>query len=160
MPYSKQGISANFPQALLGAALALLARREYSRLELRRKLTGRFPDADFGALFEYLQRHNYQSDRRFAQVFVRSRVQRGQGPLRISRELQQRGIAGDLASGALTQAEVDWFAFAQEQLQRKYSVPIGAMPPDQRAKEYARRQRYLAYRGFPAEVIHWVLGDQ
>ncbi|MFS1525985.1 regulatory protein RecX [Microbulbifer sp. 2304DJ12-6] len=160
MPSSQEEPSANPPQALFGAALALLARRDYSCLELRRKLVGRFPDADFNALFEYLQIRNYQSDRRFAEVFVRARVQRGQGPLRIRRELQQRGIMGELASSALEQVEVDWFEFAQEQLQRKYPAPISAMPLDQRAKECARRQRYLAYRGFPADVISWALNAQ
>ncbi|MCW8128323.1 regulatory protein RecX [Microbulbifer halophilus] len=145
-------------RALFGAALELLARREHSRRELREKLAGKFPDADFEALFERLRELNYQSDGRFAEVFARSRVQRGQGPLRIRRELQQRGVDDDLIENALEQAEADWFALAAEQLQRKFRTPVSAaLSREQQLKERARRQRYLAYRGFPADAIHWAL---
>ncbi|MFC6635187.1 regulatory protein RecX [Microbulbifer taiwanensis] len=145
-------------QALFGAALELLTRREHSRLELRQKLADKFPGADFDTLFERLQELNYQSDRRFAEVFVRSRVQRGQGPLRIRRELQQRGIGSDLIAAALEQAQADWFALAAEQLQRKFRSPVSsALPREQQIKERARRSRYLAYRGFPVDAIHWAL---
>lgn len=145
-------------QALFGAALELLTRREHSRKELRDKLAGKFPDADFEALFERLDELNYQSDRRFAEVFARSRVQRGQGPLRIRRDLQQRGVENSLVESALEQAEADWFSLAAEQLQRKFRSPVSsALPRDRQLKERARRQRYLAYRGFPADAIHWAL---
>ncbi|GAA5444424.1 regulatory protein RecX [Microbulbifer sp. NBRC 101763] len=158
MPYSNTDFSVDPAQVLFGAALELLARREHSRHELKQKLAGKFPGADFDALFERLQTLNYQSDQRFAEVFVRARVQRGQGPMRIRQELQQRGIRGELATHAIEQLEVDWFELAQEQLQRKYRAPINiALPRDQQMKERARRQRYLAYRGFPADAISWAL---
>ncbi|WP_323847281.1 regulatory protein RecX [Microbulbifer magnicolonia] len=145
-------------QALFGAALELLSRREHSRLELRQKLADKFPSADFEALFARLQELNYQSDRRFAEVFARSRVQRGQGPLRIRRELQQRGIGNDLIASALEQLEADWYTLAAEQMQRKFRTPVSAaLPRAQQLKERARRSRYLAYRGFPADAINWAL---
>ncbi|MFA0813522.1 regulatory protein RecX [Microbulbifer epialgicus] len=158
MPYSNTDFSVDPAQALFGAALELLARREHSRQELKQKLTGKFPDSDFNALFERLQELNYQSDQRFAEVFARSRVLRGQGPVRIRQELQQRGIRGEYATNAIEQMEVNWFELAQEQLQRKYRTPISAaLPRDQQMKERARRQRYLAYRGFSADAISWAL---
>ena len=145
-------------QALFGAALELLSRREHSRLELRQKLADKFPGADFDALFARLQELNYQSDRRFAEVFARSRVQRGQGPLRIRRELLQRGIGNDLIVSALELADTDWFALAAELLQRKFRGAVSdALPREQQLKERARRSRYLAYRGFPSDAIHWAL---
>ncbi|SDK72272.1 regulatory protein RecX [Microbulbifer yueqingensis] len=145
-------------QALFGAALELLARREHSCHELRQKLSVRFPSADFEALFGRLHELNYQSDQRFAEVFARSRVQRGQGPLRIRRELQQRGIGSALAGSAIDQLEADWYQLAVETLQRKFRLPISdALPRDQQLKERARRQRYLAYRGFPADAIQYAL---
>lgn len=145
-------------QALFGAALELLARREHSRHELRQKLATRFPHADFDALFARLQELNYQSDQRFAEVFARSRVHRGQGPLRIRRELQQRGVASEIVGPALEALEADWFELATETLQRKFRAPISeAWPRDQQLKERARRQRYLAYRGFPADAVQYAL---
>ncbi|WP_299588770.1 regulatory protein RecX [uncultured Microbulbifer sp.] len=161
MSFSRAESSADPAQALFGAALELLTRREHSQLELRRKLAGKFSDADFEALFERLQDLNYQSDQRFAEVFARSRVLRGQGPVRIRQELQQRGITSELLSHTLERLEVDWFALAQEQLQRKYHSLINmALPRDQQAKERARRQRYLAYRGFPSDAIRWALDEK
>ncbi|WP_444930160.1 regulatory protein RecX [Microbulbifer sp. SSSA002] len=161
MPYTKADSSADSAQALFGAALELLTRREHSCRELRQKLAAKFPGADFEALLERLQELNYQSDQRFAEVFARSRVQRGQGPIRIRQELQQRGVGGELIARALEQLEVDWFELAAEMLQRKYRASISAeFPRDQWLKERARRQRYLAYRGFPADAIGWALdGD-
>ncbi|MCO1336058.1 recombination regulator RecX [Microbulbifer sp. OS29] len=161
MAHQKAEVSADPARALFGAALELLTRREYSRLELRQKLAAKFPSADFDTLFARLQELNYQSDQRFAEMFARSRVQRGQGPIRIRQELQQRGVSRELIAGALDQLKADWFTLAAERLHRKYRAPIGdKLPRDQRMKERARRQRYLAYRGFPADAIGWALdGD-
>lgn len=147
-------------QALYNAALELLSRREHSALELRRKLADRFPDTDFEPVLARLRELNYQSDRRFAEVFTRSRVQRGQGPLRIRQELQQRGISVPLIESALGQAEADWYALAQAQLQRKFPVPVSrALPREQQLRERARRHRYLASRGFPADAIRAAVED-
>ncbi|SEA49757.1 regulatory protein RecX [Microbulbifer marinus] len=158
MSFSDSSPATENAQALFGAALELLTRREHSRLELRRKLADKFPNADFDALFERLRELNYQSDQRFAEVFARSRVQRGQGPLRVRRELQQRGIDNQLIAAALEQVEADWFALAAEQLQRKFRSPVSAaLPRERQLKERARRSRYLAYRGFPADAINWAL---
>ena len=145
-------------RSLFTAALELLTRREHSRLELRQKLTDRFPGADFESLFEHLGELNYQSDHRFAEVFACCRAQRGQGPLRIRNELQQRGIGNDLIASALEQIEVDWYALAVEQLRRKFGTPVSsALPREQQLKERARRSRHLAYRGFPADIINRAL---
>ena len=139
-------------------AVDLLSRREHSCHELRQKLTAKFPDADIEAVLQYLQELNYQSDQRFAEVFARSRVQRGQGPIRIRRELQQRGVDGDLIASALEQLDTDWFALAAELLLRKFREPVSpALSREQQFKERAKRQRYLAYRGFPADAINWAL---
>nr|WP_255771507.1 regulatory protein RecX [Microbulbifer guangxiensis] len=136
----------------------MLSRREHSQRELKDKLAGKFPGADFDALFLRLQELNYQSDQRFAEVFARSRVQRGQGPIRIRRELQQRGVSSQLGEGALESLEADWYQLAAEVLQRKFRSPVSeVLPRDQQLKERARRQRYLAYRGFPSDAIHWAL---
>ena len=139
-------------------AVDLLSRREHSCHELKQKLSAKFPDADIEAVLLYLQELNYQSDQRFAEVFARSRVQRGQGPIRIRRELQQRGVGSDLIACALELVDTDWFALAAELLQRKFREPVSpALPREQQFKERAKRQRYLAYRGFPTDAINWAL---
>lgn len=147
-------------QALFNHALELLTRREHSCEELRQKLVPKHPDADFDGVLQRLQALNYQCDRRFAESFCRSRVNRGQGPLRIRQELQVRGIRGVLAQEVMDalQEDVDWFELALEQLRRKFRDPIDdTLPRAQQLKERARRQRYLAYRGFFGDAIQYAI---
>lgn len=154
--------SADAFQALFTHALELLSRREHSCHELRQKLGKKHPLGDFDAVLLRLQELNYQSDQRFAEVFGRSRVQRGQGPLRIRQELQLRGIQSSLVQATMDQLQedVDWFELALEQLQRKFRRPIDpALERLQQAKERARRQRYLAYRGFFGDAIQYAIAE-
>lgn len=160
------GDSTEFFQALFTSALDLLSRREHSCQELRQKLRLKYPDGDFDRIFDRvllrLQALNYQSDKRFAEVFCRSRVLRGQGPLRIRQELQLRGVASALVQGAMDriQDEVDWYQLALDQLQRKFRRPVDpAAARQEQMKERARRQRYLAYRGFFSDAIQFALAE-
>jgi regulatory protein len=141
--------------ALRERALGLLARREHSQAELRRKLADPERDgADLDALLEQLAAAGLQSDARYAEAFVHSRVLRGQGPLRIRQELRQRGVAADLADSALAEAGVDW----AEQLAAAYRKRFGSAPPGDR-RDLARRARFLAQRGFASEQIRALLTD-
>lgn len=125
----------------------LLARREHSRRELRDKLRRRFSDeALIEEHIERLAEEGLQSDERFAESFLRQRVGKGQGPLRISQELKQRGIEDALISLAFGAGQVDWPGCAADVLQRKFGP--GA-PAD--LKDKARRVRFLQYRGFSYE---------
>jgi len=126
------------------AAIGLLARREYSRAELWRKLSPRVEEA---ALLEQaldrLQEAGYQSDERFAEIFTRSRLSSGYGVQRVRQELRQKGIDAELVVQALEAAEFDGSAQALDICRRRF----GEQPPDS-PKEYARRMRFLVNRGF------------
>ncbi len=143
------------PGALRERALGLLARREHSRFELRRKLGDAHAEPGLiEALLDDLAAAGLQSDRRYAESFVRSRVGRGQGPLRIRQELRQRGIDSALAAQALADSEADWDA----RLREVYRKRFGTAPPADR-REQARRARFLAQRGFPETAIRKLLTD-
>src|SRR6056297_199846 len=135
------------PAAIRLAAMNLLARREHSLGELRRKLGRRFPDT--GQVEEQLQRlvqDRLQSDERFAESFLRQRIERGHGPLRIREEMRQRAVDDETIQQAFSQTEVDWQEMAQAVLERKF----GSDPsPDFHGR--ARRARFLQYRGFRPE---------
>jgi regulatory protein len=129
------------------AALNWLARRDYARYELASRLYRRFgDDAPVEALLEWLEECNFLNESRFAEAFVRSRIGRGQGELRIRHELEQRGVAGALIEQALVDAECDWFELAREVHQRRFNHG----PGDDR-KEKGRQLRFLQQRGFSAE---------
>lgn len=137
-------------------AIGLLARREYSRAELERRLARKeVAPEDIDACLDALTEQGLQSDARFAESFVRSRVLRGQGVRRITSELSQRGVEPEVQRQAIaeveTQENVDWFELARDVLARRFQTP-GDSP-----KERARRERFLASRGFEFDQIRHAL---
>lgn len=137
-------------------ALDALARREHSRYELSRKLTGKLGcDAVLvDPVLDRLEEDGLLSDWRFAEAFVSARVRRGQGPLRIRAELRERRVAEDSIEAVLAAAEMDWVALAVEVLRKKFGKNTGADYRDR-----ARRMRFLQYRGFTGEQIRGSLGE-
>jgi len=139
--------------ALKRTAVEYLARREHSRRELERKLAGRgFDVALIGAALDELEREGKLSSSRFVDTFVRSRLAKGQGPVRIRAELAERGISGEAAADSLKSAEVDWFAAARAARHKRF----GPEPPRD-YRERARQARFLAYRGFDGAAIRAAL---
>ena len=130
-------------------AMDFLARREYGQTELIRKL------ADKGFEREVAEQavcqltdEGLQSDQRFAESFVQSRISQGKGPVRIRMDLGQRGIGDATIEMALEEADPDWRALAREQRHKKFGT---ATPAD--FKEKARQMRFLQYRGFEQDHI-------
>lgn len=130
-------------------AVNLLSRREHSRVELQRKMELRgFDSKAIARVLDRLAERNWQSDERFTGSYIRHRVMQRQGPNKIRAELALRGISSDAIQCHFEEESVDWFALAKEALQRKFREPAG----DDR-KEFARRQRFLASRGFTMDHI-------
>ena len=143
--------AAGGPADATARALRLLARREHSDRELRRKLAERgVSDADAGAALAALKARNWQSDERFAQSLVRRRLEAGYGPNVIAFELAQHGIGR--ADAAALLAEYDWSERAREALRRR--ARAGKADPAERRKLAA----FLERRGFPATAIRAALG--
>lgn len=97
-----------------------LSKREYSTQELEEKLLRKNTPVDIVKMvIRQVQDLNLQSDDRFTESFVRSRINRGQGPVRIEMELKQRGISADLAEQHLAAEESFWLAQAKALLARR-----------------------------------------
>ncbi|MEQ8514126.1 MAG: regulatory protein RecX [Chromatocurvus sp.] len=132
------------------SAMDLLARREHSVFELERKLLRRYPRDLIQTAVARLADEGLQSDERFAESYLRQRVGRGYGPLRIQRELQERGVDDVLAESTLATSGWNWQDVAEQALTKKF----GAMPPSSLAlAEKARILRFAAYRGFSREHL-------
>lgn len=137
-------------------AIRLLARREHSRRELAERLAakGHAPER-IAECLDDLAEQGLQSDDRFAESFLRSRILRGQGPLKIRVELERRGLDREAIHHAFEEAERagegDWFALAGEALARRFTGP-GDAP-----RERARRERFLAQRGFDFDQVRHAL---
>ncbi len=152
--------------ALLQAALALVARREHSRLELARKLARRKPPPGWDAeqmlalreqVLDELVEQRLLSESRFAETYVRMRSERGYGPLRIRAELRERGLNDGLIESGMEAAEPDWYALAARTWEKKF----GREGRAQDFKQRARQARFLQNRGFDAEqVAHALRAEQ
>jgi regulatory protein len=135
--------------SITGRAVALLANREHSALELSRKLEKAGFDAeDVAQTLAQLQQSGLQSDARFTDSYIRSRSNRGYGSIRIQMELKERGVSQELITLSLQHAEIDWFALAVHVRCKRF----GEQRPDE-LKSLAKQQRFLQYRGFTHEQI-------
>ena len=130
-------------------AIDLLSRREHSRVEIENKLSTKgFPEAQVAQAMEQLLENDLQSDQRYIEDFVRSRVLKGSGPLKISQELRMRGIDDGMLNSYLDSQNVDWLEVATTVYEKKYRS-------DQEidARERAKRVRFMQSRGFPSDII-------
>lgn len=130
-------------------AMDYLARREYGRKELCSKLAGAGFEADHvEAAVEQLAAEGLQSDHRFAEAFVQSRINQGKGPVRIRADLSQRGLDDNLIEDVLHESGASWRELAAEVRRKKF----GAAEPVN-FKDKAKQMRFLQYRGFESGHI-------
>jgi len=135
------------------SALASLAMREHSVVELQQKLDRKGMPADVVAdLLADLQQQNLLSNERFAEVYWRQRGEKGFGPTKITYELQQKGINDNLIQQVQLDSEIDFYAVIKQVYVKKY-----ASKACDTLQEKAKRQGFLYRRGFPTELIRTVL---
>ena len=146
--------SSRQPPGLMQRAIAALARREYSRAELERRLA-RYVDEErrqeLVRVLDELQAKGLLSDSRFAAMFARSRSQRF-GAARIRHELREHGLDDELV-----RAVMEPLAATEEQRARAvWRKRFGRAPAN--AAERARQLRFLSQRGFATDVVLRVVG--
>ena len=137
--------------SLRDRALRLLARREHSRAELRRKLAPHAESADeIDALIEDLVARKLLSEARFAEMRVHM-LSRKYGAAHIENDLRAKGIPEADVAAAAQAARVTEFERALGVWQQKFSTPAKDL------HERARQTRFLLARGFSAEVVNRIL---
>ena len=134
------------PAEIRNFAESLLARREYAVRELQSRLLKKWSGLDqieelVDAVIDVLQTEGLLSDERFTESFIRSRLQRCQGPVKIQAELRQRHVPEAIVQDMLQQVEDQWVDLAKAWLSRQVRGP---MDFPARAKYYRR----LMNRGF------------
>ena len=130
-------------------AVGLLSRREYSRAELESRLANKgFPDRQIAQAMRQLLENDLQSDPRYIDDFVHSRLLKGSGPLKIAHQLKQRGISEQAFDSYLATQSIDWLAVALTAYQKKYRHEPAITP-----HERARRMRFMQSKGFPDDII-------
>ncbi|MDR3055370.1 MAG: recombination regulator RecX [Zoogloeaceae bacterium] len=138
------------PDTLRAKAFAMLARREYSRATLAKKLSPLAESAEeLQGLLDELVARQQLSDERYAEMRIRARGRR-YGNQRLAHELRQDGVADELIASRLAQGE-DETRRCLEVWQKKF-----AALPDNLA-DRVKQQRFLHYRGFAPSAIRQVL---
>lgn len=133
----------------------MLARREHSGQELVRKLVARGFAADLiDALLAGLIADGLLNDARFAEAFIHSRFQRGQGPRKIRLELRDRGIDETLIDDCLDGYESRWPMLIEQVRLKRFGA---GLPAD--FSERSRQMRFLEQRGFTTELIAGVFRE-
>ncbi|MDR0528420.1 MAG: recombination regulator RecX [Zoogloeaceae bacterium] len=140
--------------ALRARALAFLARRDYSRMALRRKLlpfaeANGFSEEGVDTLLDDLRTQGLLSDARYAKERAR---QRGvlYGNARLTAELGGEGITGDTLSEALQEAGRE-----DTRCRAVWQKKFGMQPANM--QEGAKQARFLRGRGFSSASIRAVL---
>ena len=89
-----------------------------------------------------------QSDARYTESYVNSRVRRGFGPLKIKLELQERGVSSDLVEAYINFHDEIWLDIALKEYEKKYGQHA-----TESVKDRAKRMRFLQSRGFTGDII-------
>ena len=132
-------------------AIKLLARREHTRVELARKLSGLGTQEDIDTVLADMEASQLQSDNRTAESYLRSNASR-LGASRLRHTLKTRGVAPEMIEEQLAQADLpDEIERARAAWSRKFSgAPANA-------KEWARQARFLQSRGFAGDIVRRLL---
>ncbi len=146
------------PEDALKRAYKFLSYRPRSEAEVRAKLSQLgFPQESIETTLEKLRSLNLLDDDSFARGWARGRAEgRGYGPLRIERELRQKGIAKSLISRVVKEA------FGREEGKEKARALLEKRfrGRDLRDRKILNRAiAFLQRRGYRNSVIAEVLGE-
>lgn len=131
----------------------MLSRREHSAFEIRDKLKKReFDDDEITQAIAELIKGDWLSDERFAEAYIRMRQLKGFGPIRISMELNERGVKESIVETYLHAHDDVWFESLEQQYKKKYKSKAIEDYNDK-----AKRIRFLQYRGFSLDIIYRVV---
>ncbi|MFW2440539.1 MAG: regulatory protein RecX [Arenicellales bacterium] len=136
-------------------AMDLLARREHGVKELSRKLINKGFDPELvEEVIESLVSDNLVSDRRFCESMVHSRFNRSHGPVKVRYELRSKGVADQIIESVMDELAPDWQQALVDLIKKKYAGSLSGTPA-----ERAKKVRFLSSRGFPQEMIFFVMRD-
>ena len=139
-------------------ALYYLGKRDYSRVEMGRKILAysdslEISKADLELVLDELEEKDWLSDDRFSEQFVLSK-KRKFGARKIAHELKLRGVNESTISRVLGDIKGDEFLLAKTIWEKKFNqIPITI---DEKAKQI----RFMQSRGIEVVIIHQILSGK
>ena len=130
------------PSSVRKKIMDFLAIREHSAKEVYKKLCNKVESLDIlSQAIDKLIMEGLLDDKRFAEQYLHSRINKGFGPLRIKQELKNKGV-NILEIESLIDSK-DWTSKARQVLQKKIKHMTSL-----ESKEILKLKRFLNYRGF------------
>ena len=139
------------PRSLESRALACLARREFSRSELRSRLAPHAESAEaLEAVLDKLVSRKLLSEERFVESLVRRRSSRF-GSARIRQELRSHQVDAAQVREVVQALDATEFERARDVWRKRFREAASTR------EERLKQMRFLAARGFAAETIRRVV---
>ncbi len=140
-------------------AARLLARREYCTLQIQQKLMAReIDDEMIAVVIAQLKHDGYLSDQRFAESYLRFRLEKGEAPWLAMQRARQKGADDASLQLAIDELTADYDA---EQAARALLVmrdPVGFRFEDERT--WQRQARFLQNKGYGTDIVLRVLKER
>ena len=131
------------------AAIRLLANREHSCQELNLKLSRKgFASNLINDVLVKLKEQNLQSDSRYAEILLSSRLRKGYGPIYVQHYLRDKGIDSNTIESVLDFNDVAWQKALQDAAIKKFGIE---KPQDFQQK--MKQMNFFKRRGFTTEQI-------
>jgi len=159
-------------EGLMQKALALLSKRKYTVLGMKKKLVlfyekkiekGEFPpttkpemNAEIRKVLDRLKELNYLNDTQYSKDYISDRVEfHPRGKFLIKRELRTKGIHPELIEKIVDEEYEDEsdaaFQALEKRMKRLASLPKG--------EQKEKAMRFLASRGFKIDTIYKVINN-
>ena len=139
-------------------ALYYLGKREYSRLELQKKINAFAQELEIDTqniknLLNDLEGNNWLSDQRFTEQFIFSKKNK-YGVEKIRYELKMRGVDDTIINSELVKIKSENYLLAKKIWSKKFDDT----PHSQ--EERNKQIRFLQGRGINIELIHKILSGK
>lgn len=133
------------------SAVRILAARDHSRGELRKKLSERgFEQASITQVLDKLEERGWLNDVEFASRQAEILAGQEWGPSKIVQKLMDHGVEFPLARRVVDELEIPWIEQARARVERRF----GALDSQ---SEKARAFRHLCGRGFTQAMARKVV---
>lgn len=136
----------------------MVTRREHCEAEVRQKLETRgFDEITMDTAIEELKSYGYISESRYAEAFLRYRMQRGEAPWMAAVKARQKGVDEQALQAALDEAEASFDASEACRELLNSRDPGRLRRNDERV--WQRHARFLRNKGYDAATILAALNE-
>jgi len=140
--------------------MKFLASREYSVLELKKKLQKKFSEKndDIEKILQFLISKKFLSDQRFAEIFLDSLLQNSPGgKIFLEKKMKLRGISPEIYEKIFTEKKI----FETEKIRAKKLAEkkLNFLLSLDKKKKEEKIYRFLISRGFSFQIAREVLDE-